>query len=195
MEKIIPDQNIRPQIVGMLKIQRDGLAIISLILLLTTFLLSVRIFTYSNETVIIPTLSPDKAVVYNKSQISKEYLTELTLDITHMLLDISPDNVLSQYQRLRMHFLPEKREELVGVLRRIKDNVTNKRLTTFFTTNIEEMRVNQSDLEVIVSGKLNTLTYNTVTAKEDRIYKINYQFYRNRLYVSSISEVENEEQK
>ena len=195
MQKTISDQNIRPQIVGMLKIQRDGLAIISLILLLTTFLLSVRIVTYSNETVIIPTLSPNKSVIYNKSQISKEYLTELTLDITHMLLDISPDNVLSQYQRLRMHFLPEKREELISVLRRIKDNITNKKLTTFFTANIEEIRVNQSDLEVIVSGKLNTLTYNTVTAKEDRIYKINYQFYRNRLYVSSISEVENEEQK
>ena len=175
--------------IDLLKFQRNFLALAALVLLLISLLLAITIASSSNKVVIIPTLSPQKSMIYDPKHISEEYYTEFSLDILHLLLDIDPNTVLAQYQRLQMHFLPSNRQSLNIVLRDIKQNVLAKKLTTFFIPDLEMVRINKTKQEVLISGVLKTLTYNTVTAKEEKLYRISYKFFKNRLYINSISEV------
>ena len=107
--------------IDLLKKQRDIIIIILAILLLIILLLSIKVVSSSDKQIIIPTLSPEKTMIYDSKHISNEYYVELGLDILHLFLDISPDTISSQYKRLQMHFLPEARQNLVLTLREIHD--------------------------------------------------------------------------
>lgn len=179
--------------IDLLKKQRDILAVGMVILLLISLMLSAVVFSSNDKQVIIPSLNPERSMIYDSNHISKSYYTELALDITHLLLDISPDTLSNQYKRLQMHFLPQARKELIATLRKIKKDVTNKKLSTIFDPDIENIKIIKSKKQVIVPGTLKTLTYNTITSKDKKLYQVTFKYYRNRIYVSDISEIEPEE--
>ena len=60
-----------------LKNQRNIIALIAMILLISNILLSYKIFYHQDNTVIIPYLKPDDAIYYNPNIASKKYFMEL----------------------------------------------------------------------------------------------------------------------
>ena len=56
-----------------LKNQRNIIALIAMILLISNILLSYKIFYHQDNTVIIPSLKPDDAIYYNPNIASKKY--------------------------------------------------------------------------------------------------------------------------
>lgn len=188
------DQPIHYQIV-ILRNQRNLFFVLSLGLFVISVLLSTKVVLTSDKTVLIPVTKPEASMVYDSSHIPDEYYAEISQDILHLLLDISPATVDTQFKRLEIHFLPSERENLVHNIRQIKKDVTEKRLSTLFSPDIEEIRILTANREVIVPGTLKTLTYNTVTSEQRKIYSITYESYKGRVYIKAIKEIEPEVKK
>lgn len=170
-----------------LRIQRNVLTIIVLILILSTFLAILVAISRGEKVIIVPTTNPDRKMIYSSKEISDEYLISFSLDSLHLLLDISPETVELNYKRLLKLTLPENRQEIVKSLREIKEKVEQRQNTTIFFPDISSIRT--KDKEVIISGKLKTLTYNTITAEEKKEYLLRYEFKHSQIFISEIKEL------
>ena len=179
--------------IDMLQKQRNVVSVIFIITFIMALILSVIVISSSNKEIIIPSLDPERSMIYDSRHISSSYYTELGLDIIHLLLDISPDTLSHQYKRLQMHFLPEARQGLISTLNDIKKDVTDKKLSTIFDPDIEQIKVIPSKNQVLIPGTLKTFTYNTVTSAEKKVYQLSFSYYRNRIYVADIKEIEQEQ--
>ena len=181
--------------IALLRNQRNLFFITSVGLLFIAMALSLKVALSSNQTIIIPMERPESSMIYDPRHISEEHITGFSLSTLSLLLDISPETIDHQHGRLQPHFLPGERESLVHVIRRIKKDLTEKHLSTFFVPHEEEIKISVTKREVVVPGILKTLTSNTITSEQPKIYKITYQFYHGRIYISSILEVEPENPK
>jgi len=174
-----------------LKNQRNIIALIAMILLISNILLSYKIFYHQDNTVIIPSLKPDDAIYYNPNIASKKYFMELSQDIMHLFLDVNPDNIKNSHNRLLNHIHPEieNRSKIVSNLRKLQEKIIKNKYSSFFDVDLEKVFFNEDSLELIISGKFKMLSYNTITKKENKTYRMKFNYYKGRYYVSQLEEV------
>ena len=174
-----------------LKNQRNIIALIAMILLISNILLSYKIFSHKDNTIIIPSLKPDDAIYYNPNIASKKYFIELSQDIMHLFLDVNPDNIKNSHNRLLNHIHPEieNRSKIVSNLRKLQEKIIKNKYSSFFDVDLEKVFFNEDSLELIISGKFKMLSYNTITKKENKTYRMKFNYYKGRYYVSQLEEV------
>lgn len=178
---------------NILKNQRNIIAIIAMILLISNIFLSYKIFSSEQNTVIIPSLKPEDKIFYNPNIASKKYFMEISQDIMHLFLDVNPDNIKNSHNRLLNHIHPkiENRSKIISELRKLQEKIIKNKYSSFFDVDLEKIFFNEDSLELLISGKFKMLSYNTITKKENKTYHIKFNYYKGRYYVSELEEVIN----
>ncbi len=178
---------------NILKNQRNVIAIIATILLISNILLSYKIFSSEQNTVIIPSLKPEDKIFYNPNIASKKYFMEISQDIMHLFLDVNPDNIKNSHNRLLNHIHPEieNRSKIISELRKLQEKIIKNKYSSFFDVDLNEIYFDENNLQILISGKFKMLSYNTITKKENKTYRIKFNYYKGRYYVSELEEIIN----
>ena len=119
-----------------IRVQRNGFFALTVILSIAILLLSFVLFRLDTKIVLVPSLSPEKSIVYNSSSLSDEYYFALASDVVGLFLNISPETIDFSYDRLIKMVLPSRQNMLIE-LRKIKHMVSTKKLATMFVLNPE----------------------------------------------------------
>ena len=174
-----------------LKFQRNIIALSALILLIANIFLSYKVFSHKENTIIIPSLKPDDKIFYNPNIASKKYFIELSQDIMHLFLDVNPNNIKNFHNRLIDHIHPniENRANIISILRKLQEKIVKNKYSSFFDVNLNEIYFDESNFEILISGKFKMLAYNTITKKEDKNFRIRYSYYKGRFYISELEEI------
>ena len=173
-----------------IRVQRNGFFALTVILSIAILLLSFVLFRLDTKIVLVPSLSPEKSIVYNSSSLSDEYYFALASDVVGLFLNISPETIDFSYDRLIKMVLPSSRQNMLIELRKIKHMVSTKKLATMFVLNPEKTQIIRSKQQVLISGILRTLTSTTITHEEEKTYLVKFSFSKGQVFINSISEVE-----
>lgn len=175
---------------NIIRLQRNIMALMVILLLTSNIFLAYKVFSFQENTIIIPSLKPDDKIFYNPKLASKKYFTELSQDIMHLFLDVNPNNIENFHNRLIDHIHPdiEKRSEIISTLRKLQKKIIKNKYSSFFDVNLNQIFFNEDKLEIFISGKFKMLTYNTITKQENKTYRIKFNYYKGRFYVSELEE-------
>ena len=173
-----------------IRVQRNGFFALTVILSIAILFLSFVLFRLNTKIILVPSLSPDKSIVYNSNSLSDEYYFALASDVVGLFLNISPETIDFNYNRLIKMILPSSRQNMLIELRKIKHIVNTKKLATMFVLNLEKTQIMRSKREVLISGILKTLTSTTITNEENKTYLVKFAFSKGQVFINSISEVE-----
>jgi len=168
--------------------QRNIITICATLLLLISLLLAIKIFSISEKIILIPSNNHEAKIIYDEKNIKDQYFINLSLDMLHLLLDIDKGNILENYKRLSLNFHPKFKHILIKQLKEAKEKVIDKKLSSFFAVDYQNIKINSKTKSVEIRGRFKTITQNTITSNEDKIFVIYYAFYQGRIWITSIIE-------
>jgi conjugal transfer pilus assembly protein TraE len=169
---------------------RNGYLMLASISMLLNMMLFLAIFIIkgSERIVIVPPVI-EKPLWVTSSQVSSDYLSEMTLFFANLRLNVTASNAASQRDILLRFVTPEnyqdiKTELLLEAERLKKNHVT----TAFFPTHIE---VDTKKLLAKLAGEMHTTVGNMHLPSKSMSYQIAYRYQHGRLIVTSFDEVKN----
>jgi conjugal transfer pilus assembly protein TraE len=152
------------KIVRRTRMQRNAILAVGCILLAVNALLGIRLFTQTNQVVLVPTNVSDGMVARGASD--KRYIEALALDAVYGLYNASPASL--DYGRAVIERIASVSERN-NLLRHYDDVATDIRerdiSTVFFPRQIEH---NIDNLEVVVEGDLQTYLNTVLISVEPR---------------------------
>lgn len=143
--------------------------------ILTTLLLTILLLKNVNKerVVMIPQVAPENKLWISQSDVSNEYLTILTRNIMDLVLNITPDTVISEHHEVLKFVTPSAYAELKTKLNDISKIITNNDISQNFF--IHDIRIMHSKKIVFVSGSLVEYIDKTLSNTTQQIYKLTYQ--------------------
>lgn len=167
-------------------IQRNTMCAFTLILLGCSMLLSVAVFTKSEKTVLVPA-GLQKEVEVSGYEASSGYVEEMTNFFVTMLLDVTPSDVDYKFKLILKHVSPDSYHALEKHLKEEAQKYKKYNLSTTFI--IDEIKMLDSSLEVLVIGKLTSKFLESGSFEKKATYKISYKNVRGRLFIKEFNQV------
>jgi len=133
-------------------IQRNCLFVIASLLLVSNFCLAVTTLMHKEKTILVPaTLSKDVAI--NGDHFSLEYLEEMTLFFSDLLLDLTPDNIAYKSAVALKYIHPSHYHELKEYFKTEEERFKKYGLTTKFTLANIKITKNAAEITGILNSK------------------------------------------
>lgn len=131
--------------------ERDAWIGISALMAMSTVVLSTALFLKSERTILVPP-HITKTLWVEGGAVSKEYLEEMGIYISKLLLDLSPSSFTYNHDTLLKYATPEAYGALKKKLMDDGEQYTKLQLSTHFKPT--EVKANPNKLQVDVKGNL-----------------------------------------
>lgn len=131
--------------------QRNGLSMLTGVLALSNVLLGIVLICRSERTILLPP-HITKTMWVEGGEVSKEYLEEIGLYMSKILLDLTPTSFSYNHEILLKYATPETYGALKKQLRHDGEQYTKLQLSTHFKPS--QITANPKTLEVEVKGIL-----------------------------------------
>lgn len=184
------NSNALAQLVNVKK-QRNIITLVCLALIVTNLLAVLVIFSRGSKTIILPSLV-NREYSLTKSSVSNAYMEDISLDVVHLLLNVTPQTAMGSFTIFLQNVVPENYGKVKNDLIEIYNEVTRKNISTAFFT--EKVAATEGD-RVVIEGNLKKIVSGTVVSEERKRYLISLAYQAGRLWVRSFEEIESEEQK
>ncbi len=143
--------SLQKQTVNKLLSQRTAWKNLTMVLSVSLVFLSIAVFCRNEKTILVP--APfTKSFWVQGDEVSKEYLEEMGVYISKLLLDLSPGNVVHNHKALLRYASPEAYGSLKKQFLKEEENYTSLQLSTHFKPT--SVTANPQTLNVEVKGIL-----------------------------------------
>lgn len=143
----------------------------AVMLLAGNTLLAAKIYSQSNQVVLVPTTVSDGMVA--RGAVDKGYIEALSLDAVYAMYNTSPKTIQFGRNVLERLSGPAERAKILDAYDRISTDITERKISTvFFPRKIEH---NFSTYEVVVEGVLGTYLETTQITRQDRRILIRFK--------------------
>ncbi|MDV4146437.1 TraE/TraK family type IV conjugative transfer system protein [Shimia sp. FJ5] len=140
------------------------LGVVTIMLLVSTTALSIRVFSQSNQVVLVPTTVKDGMVA--RGAVDKGYIEALALDAVYAMYNTSPNTIRFGRSVLERLSGPAERPKILQTYDRISSDIAARKISTIFFPRVIEH--NFAAYEVVVDGVLATYLETTQISREDR---------------------------
>lgn len=183
---------IRSQNIEMIAKQRNVFIAISIISVICSLLLSIRLVTLDDRIILVPSLNQE--VWTSKDGVSSSYLEETTTMYLPLLLDLDSDSIDWKRQHLMSHISqsdPKYIKALTEYFARIKEQYKQFSLSTHFAP--KNIETNPKKLIVKVSGQLISRFGERGFESNPASYGLSYEWLGGKLLLKEFVKLENED--
>jgi conjugal transfer pilus assembly protein TraE len=168
--------------------QRNGYMVLAAGLIVLSIILGLLVFHLAGrEKVIIAPPVLNKSFWVTNSEVSEEYLSEMSLFFVYMRLNVTPDNSQYQHEVLLRFADPKYHGSFKSQLVSERDYLGEEHLTTaFYPTKVS---VDTKRLKVVITGELHTTVVNEPLTSQTAVYEVLYNYNHGRLLIKSFVEV------
>lgn len=156
--------------------------IVILLLLLST--MAIIAFGKEDKTIIIPP-EIDKTFWVKSSSVSSEYIEEMALFFTSLVLNVSPANVDYQHEAFLKYVDPQKYGAIKTRLTTIRNRIKRDGISKSFTA--AEPEIEGSN--VIIRGKTRIYVGSQETRLLEKAYKVVFTIKKGKIYVSDFIDI------
>lgn len=174
------------------KVQRNWFAALAGVMIVSNIALSIYINFQDRMVVIVPTHISKEFEISN-SHITPNYLEMRARDVVQSFLNLTPQNIEYFEEILLGMAHPKFHGELQQQIGELRKDVKGREVRTFFVIN--ETNVAIDNLEVEVTGYLETFVGSRQTSTELKKYLIGFDYSNARLLLTKFYEAEQEEGK
>jgi conjugal transfer pilus assembly protein TraE len=173
--------------------QRNGYMILAAGLIVLCLILSLLAFHLAGrEKIIVAPPVLNKSFWVTNSEVSEEYLSEMSLFFVYMRLNVTPDNSQYQHEALLRFADSKYHGAFKNQLSRERDYLIEEHLSTaFYPTKVS---VNTKRLKVVITGELHTTVTNELLTPQTAVYEVLYSYNHGRLLIKSFIEVNEHEE-
>jgi type IV conjugative transfer system protein TraE len=179
-------------IIETVKTQRNIAAVMAAASLLVCCLLSFAVITQDKQVVLLPSIISQEYTLGSNS-IHNAYIEDISLDVAHLLLNVSAANVEKNYYRLLENADTDHIVSLKNSLSVIKEGIEESDIATAF--HVLNITSNKERQAVILEGTLRTFQSKTIISEEKKVYEIFFIKRRGRLLLKGFEERTNQEEK
>lgn len=167
---------------------RNALLVTVGVLILANLFLSFRIFSQSNQVVLVPTHIADGMVA--RGAVDKRYLEALALDAIYALYNVSPNAL--DYGRTVIERIAsvEERPRLLQQYDRIAGDIRARKISTVFLP--QKIEHNFTRMEAVVTGRLQTYLETTQVSSEVRRILLTFKSEAGSVRLNSIGKLEDQ---
>ncbi len=173
---------------GVLK-QRNGLAVLSVILSIVLLISLAVAASREREVVLMPIAHSPLAI--SSSGVSRDYMELVTRDTALMALNRSPETMKYWMETLLNIAAPSARGALKRDLMKIINEQQGSQISQYFT--LDTIRVDPEKLESEVSGVLHTIAGSKEVSQQRRRFRFNWQYVGLSLQLAGFGMIENKE--
>lgn len=156
-------------------------------MLLNIFLAFVILCTIGNERIILIPPNIQKSFWVTNSQVSADYLTEMSLFFANLRLNITPANALLQHDLLLRYVGSEYYNDLKLNLGEERDILKKDHITTAFFPS--DIAVDLKHLKTKIKGNIYQTIGETHLPAQAKIYELSFNYKNSKLSVGSFTEV------
>lgn len=164
--------------------QRNFIAVISAVQTLAMSLFIIALAFKTERTILMP-LEIKKPLRFQGSQVPKEYLEELGIYFSKLLLDITPSSFPHNHEQLLKYTRPEAYGELKKQLMNDGEQYTKLQLSTHFYPT--EVTTHPKGLEVDVKGMLISYIAGTRVKESQESVKLKFNNQGPSILLESVS--------
>jgi len=162
---------------------------VALALLSVNLLLAAKMYTQSNQVVLVPTTVTDGMVA--RGTVDKGYIEAIALDAVYAMYNSSPNTLTYGRNVLERLSGPAERNDILRAYDRIAEDITERKISTvFFARRIEH---NFERYEVVVEGDLATYLETTQVTREKRRILIRFRPQAGSVRVAGIGRLNTED--
>lgn len=173
-----------------LLLQRNILASVGGILLLSNILLGIHILTSEKQVYIVPAhLSRD--VVMSNKRLSSSYLEEMSIFYLNLLLGLSEANIDYNKDIVLRHIHPGFYNHISNFLEQEKKRYQDYRLSTYFK--LTKLSVNDENLVALAEGILTSYFGNNSKSADKVTYRIEYDYSGGILTIKNFVSVKDQD--
>lgn len=165
-----------------LRLQRNILLVLGLVLLFSNILLSIFVLNKADKTIIIPaTLAREVAMV--EGRFSDSYIEEMTIFFSNLLLDLTPETIDYKSSILLRFVEPSSYHVLQEYF--VQEGVKYRKYNLSTNFHVKAIRVLSGGNMAEIDGIL-TSRFGEESMKENKVtYKIEYKGFGGRLQIVS----------
>ncbi|MBN8828913.1 MAG: hypothetical protein J0H68_09420 [Sphingobacteriia bacterium] len=161
------------------------------LLLITNFLLVMKIYSMEEKIIITPVNMKDSFWVTN-SKVSEGYLDQMIPYFTHYLLNIHYENFEFHVSFLMQHADAYYMRDIFYSIQKLKETYTRLRMDTVFYP--ENIIINDKDLTAVISGKFIAFVSDRKVIEENRKYLITFSYLAGALRLKSFNKLDENNQ-
>lgn len=180
------DPNLAHQSLKTVIKQRNVLLGLCIILILTSFVLSLCVISKKERIMLIPA-GLSREVEFIGSQVSVSYLEEMTAFFSTLLLELTPQNIEYKSKQLLKYVEPSAYHSLKKYFSEEMEKHKKYNLATNFT--LLEIKVNPEEVCAEVRGVLGARFTEFGAEEQNVTYKISYRNSRGRLLITEFVRV------
>jgi len=167
--------------------ERNGYAVLALCNGVLCLLLTGLIFCLiGREKIIVVPPVVEKSFWVTNSQVSAEYLSEMTAFFAYLRLNVTADNASSQHALLLRYTDPSDYNRLKGQLLQEADRLSEQHLSSaFFPASVQ---VDSPHLTAWISGDLHSSVGEMALPPQRVKYKVTYRWVGGRLFVQTFTQ-------
>lgn len=174
-----------------LLLQRNILAGVGGILLLSNLLLGLHILTSERQVYIVPAHLGQDVVVSNK-RLSSSYLEEMSIFYLNLLLGLNEANIDYNKDIILRHIHPSFYNHISNFLEQEKKRYQDYRLSTYFK--LTKLTVDDKNLMVLAEGILTSYYGNNSKSTDKVIYKMEYDYSAGALTIKNFVSIKEQDQ-
>lgn len=156
------------------------------ILLVSNLLLVIMLFRMERQVVLTPVHSPREMTV-GRDVFSAEYLELISRDICGLIMNVTAKSWKYSADTVLKHTHPDSYAHIKQAMDRLHKEVADKELALSFA--VTDIKVNTSELRVVVSGQLSTSVGSLEVTRGMYQYILEYENNGGRLMLKSFKEV------
>ncbi|WP_299155026.1 TraE/TraK family type IV conjugative transfer system protein [uncultured Tateyamaria sp.] len=165
------------------------LGMVALVLIVTNALLVAKMYSQSNQVVLVPTTVTDGMVA--RGTVDKGYIEAVALDAVYAMYNSTPNTLAYGRNVLERLSGPAERNDILLAYDRIAEDITQRKISTvFFARRIEH---NFDRYEVVVEGDLATYLETTQVTRERRRILVRFRPQAGSVRVSGIGRLSTED--
>jgi conjugal transfer pilus assembly protein TraE len=173
--------NFKTTIHSLLK-QRSALLIISMGLLVSNIILSIKLLSENTRVIITPP-EIQKSFWVDQGTVSPEYLEQMSTFIAHQILDVSPASAQRQREIVLGYVAPEFHNALKKRLEKEEAFLRKEQVSTSFKPT--QITVDAEKLEVELIGEMNHYVASARISHEAETYLLKFLYKGQRLHLKS----------
>lgn len=162
--------------------QKNQMQAIVLIIVLSNLLLATYLFSNQNRIVVIPAQVNNSFWTENR-KVSKEYLEEMAMFFTNLLLDVSPHTMTYQRDIILRNVDATAYNQIK--LKLIKEEARYKEENLATTFRPTEIIVNNIKFQVYIKGYLISYVAGKKVSENEEKYLLQFRYDANRLFIKS----------
>ena len=168
---------------------RNGIAIVAGLLLVSNVLLAGKMYTSSNQVILVPTSIRDGMVA--RGAVDKRYLEALAMDAVYGLYNASPANLAYGRNVIERISAVENRQKLLRHYDDVANDIRERDISTVFY--VGQIEHSFENLEVVVEGNLQTYLNTVLVAAEPRRILLTFTVEAGSARLNKINVLEMEE--